>query len=813
MTEESAVPQTTLTVSTFSRPKRIAFLVHPETTTDAEIDQIIRFSTGVWGGKFHAIIPSDGKEIAPDWWKLLQFLDPDIIQSFLPLNESLIDRINRHILPSKITMVTPEDRKLKGESNLIDIHGIGALGIDDIPRHAWVNRGFLGDPFFFHIKDSWENSEDRTFILRNFGTLSTSGPMEDVFRDTDHEVIDSGEVTAENIMGDLLKLRPRKTSILPIDLCRMYVDPHAYMPSPSSFSGGFHLVVGDNPLDVIYSWNRALISEHGLGRDVFWLSEKMADNETMLQLVGEWIKHTHWSQDRQGIIVSYSMSLRALQRIADKIKPLIYFHFQPRKLAPNNFPHPGGSLERPHPGGFMQRRFMEHHTEQVPFSQNQGLVGFPRPPFLSKKHPDSGWMVDMEIPYHPERYAYTDVRPNWKLPKRLGLANKFFSSSRTSRIVYDGMPSTAVASTDKTVGIRIPSDIEVVRSYLDRRHTNLKNNRPCQRESSFTNIYISDKGQYLQGLLRLFGNVQSAGQIFEDPFWRDVLLLMAGRPNKKLRRYEKEVLSALEEVFGQGTIQIAPEDPRIEQAAKTLVRRLPVYDTKTKARTRPQFKLHFGKLRKEALLDARSNTDFWETHTKFDDDKDYELQCLLQDGIFLQGTELVCPHCGTREWYPVDDLHADMRCNGCSFGFPLPPSPKWSFRLNSLVGAALRKHGTLAVIQTLYELERWQSGMFLFLPCHDIFKRGEEEPFTDLDIIVIREGKFIIGEVKSSPRGFGEKDFAKLREVAEDLLPDEVLLAAPGDRWPPIVHEEIKKFKKALAALDIDVSARLLRWD
>ena len=57
--------------------------------------------------------------------------------------------------------------------------------------------------------------------------------------------------------------------------------------------------------------------------------------------------------------------------------------------------------------------------------------------------------------------------------------------------------------------------------------------------------------------------------------------------------------------------------------------------------------------------------------------------------------------------------------------------------------------------------------MFLYLPCQEIFKRGVNQPFTDLDVVLISNGKFIVGEVKSDPGGFAQADLEKLLEVAK----------------------------------------------
>ncbi|WP_447985478.1 hypothetical protein [Nitrospira sp. Nam74] len=86
--------------------------------------------------------------------------------------------------------------------------------------------------------------------------------------------------------------------------------------------------------------------------------------------------------------------------------------------------------------------------------------------------------------------------------------------------------------------------------------------------------------------------------------------------------------------------------------------------------------------------------------------------------------------------------------------------------------------------------------------------------FTDLDFVVVRDRLFLIGEVKSDPKAFREKYFEKMRVVAEDLQPDEVILAAPdiGGGWPPEVNRQSQQLATALSPLDIKVSPLLLRW-
>jgi len=803
--------QTVLTVTSISRPKRVAFLVHSENIDNNGINQIIRYSIGTWGGRFHAIIPTSGEEIAPAWWKLLTILDPDIIYSFLPLNDKLIQRINRHILPAKI--IEPNKRANVEDTYRINTFEIGALGIEDIPRFKWESRGFLDKPSFFYIKEGKENNQNNSFALCNFGTLPKTADLsiESLFRDIPCEIIEPNGMMPTKILETIFekaKPYPRRI-IMPIDFCQMYASRN-YSLDYADYTRGFHLVVGNQPLDAIYAWNRALISDLTSGRNGFWLAEEHSQDKDLLRLLSRWIDETFWTGniEKKGYVISHSVDLSFLQNLAQKMCELTHFHFKAFRINPDDFPCPNARKFIPS----LFERGQVCQTDKVPLSEDKGLVGFQRPPFLIKGHPQFGWMADLEIQYHPERYNWTNVRPTWKLPKRLGLAHKFYDNyKRSSRIVNGGLPSIEAATEDTVIHIRIPSDLAVVWTWLEHR-TNTRNHSP-QTTPLFTEIHVSDKGRYLQGIIRLFGNIYSAGSIFEDPFWRDVLLRMAGKPDyhKDFTEIKKIILKSTNEISTEDPTQVVTS-PRFDQFAEKLTQKLLSIDVKSNELTLEQLKGRFSQLRGEVLREDPNN-GWWKANEKFDEVKEQELQNLLEKKVFLQGLELSCPHCGTRQWYVVDDLGSEMRCNGCLFYFPLPPDTSWSFRLNDLVQNALRKHGTLAVLHTLYELQRDSfSEMFLYLPCQDIFKNDRNAPFTDLDIVVIKEGKFIIGEVKSDPSGFTHSDFEKLKEVAIDLLPNEMLLAAPGDKWPEDVFAGIKNLTDALKPIDVTVSPQLLRW-
>jgi len=720
--ESEFFPQSVLPVTTISRPMRVAFLVDPVELTHLDLNQILQFSIRRWGGRFYGIFPTNGNEIDPGWWSLLVILDPDIIYSLVNLEEALVHRINRYILPMEIYEVPPEKKAGLNRYNLIDEYKIRAIGIEDIPQFRWVNRPpIYKDPIFVHLREEDIGTLIQNFALSNFGTLPNTYRITRAFRDVPHQVKslrDLGPVRAVHQLNAI-----QQNIILPIDLCRFDSPRHYFVEAyPSSYD--FQIIVGDSVAERIYAWDRALISERDAEDNTFWLPEELILNKEMHVELADWIKRKYAARynEGSGSILSYTLDKEKLNPLAEALGKLVRFNFSVRKLSINEFICPQVELK----GQVYWKR-----TENISFSENSAVVDFPRPPFFSDKREEFGWMIDAVIQYHPERYYYTNIRPNWQLPKRLGLGEVFFPTYRRARINCAGFPSTAIMAEESSITLRIPPDLAILSAYLDRRHTNSKH---PQLISAIEEVKISDKGQYLRGIVRLFENIYTAGELLLDRFWRHVFRKMS----EEKAELTEENLRAL---FGQ--LKEIPDE-------------------------------------------------------KFDDWKRDELHALLESAILLQGAELKCHFCASSFWYLIDDLKTNVRCNGCLNSFATPPAPKWSFRLNALVSNALLKQGTLSVLHALYHLQRGTSNMFIYLPCQDVFLSGSSERYTDIDIVAISDGSFLIGEVKAHPQLFKESDFEKLGVLAKDLLPDKVIVAAEGDDWGTEVLSHIAKLSREL---------------
>jgi hypothetical protein len=94
----------------------------------------------------------------------------------------------------------------------------------------------------------------------------------------------------------------------------------------------------------------------------------------------------------------------------------------------------------------------------------------------------------------------------------------------------------------------------------------------------------------------------------------------------------------------------------------------------------------------------------------------------------------------------------------------------------------------------------------------DLRESYDGDVVTDLDIIVVRDGEFIIGEVKSSPNRFDADVLASIASVAEKIHPNRVILAAPGKEWPISVQQPAAKLAETLRDFGTEVQLPLLDW-
>ena len=757
-----------LTLSARTRPTRVAFLVDTADSSLPYLDKVFGYSVGYWGGRFHGVFPVTEGKVLDAWWPALQHLDPDIVVTNTDLLPACLDRIERSILPAHYLGLGASERD-RCNDPFVPIYGLQLLDICAIPQIMWADRGPLQDPLFIRFKRRQPVDDIHRVILRNFGALHDDVQTTAAFRDLPLQDIDDRALTLDALFSQLTEIGNR--AVLPVDLaCYAAAFPANLEYSPSA--NEFHLTIGDSCLDAFYHWNRVFCAKFGHGRASLWLPSAAAQDDRILESVAAWIRRSFWQSgsERTGAVVSFSLDEPELRRLCDRFSANRTIYLRPVRMRSESYSFPNG--QPPHSPSWepslnlLGRPSINKYSwqRQLPFSHGHSLVDIPRPPVAARQDSGSSWMVDLQLQFHPERYEYTNVRPDWTLPKRRGLAELFLSTTKC-RVVAGGLPSLEVAGDLSRVALQIPSDRTIFRALLlESPYANVES--IPRRAVRFKEIRTSDEGAILRGMLTLFGSLWHCGHQFAQPFWQAILSELA---------------------------QAEPGHPDRWRTLKLLKQR-------------------FGNLRSEALR-RRTDAEYWNAYTSFDEYIRREFDELVEQGVLQQGAELRCMNCGSFYWYNVRQLQPEVGCLGCRSFISLPTETEWSYRLNDLVANALRQTGTLATVQALYSLQdETRGGMFLFVPSQILADEYGGPSRLELDIVALAQNRFIIGEVKSSPSGFRQEDIDRAVAITKEFEPDELVLAAPGQDWPPDVLELIEDGKAQLASSHAKIRILKMQW-
>jgi hypothetical protein len=750
------------------------------------------------------MFPTDGQQIPGEWWRLFQLLDPDIVYSFVPLQPPLIEQITRLVCPGSIVHRTDLDRERFISRHTVAEHKIGAASNRGLPAVLSSDRDFLRPPTLLNLRDSWRPTlnPDQLFIVLNFGSLPGTVSTDAAFADLPNEVVERIELDTVNVV-DLLKLDASKRILSPLTVAAARA-PHPLGPLYDAGNTGCHVVVGDSCLDMMYAWNRALLETPHRARSIAWLPSEFAQRNP--DDIATWLKNTYRATDQYGLfrLVTYSLAIDQLQELRATLQRITYLPCEACRLESDRLVVPS----------FAKTSLSASPTEvqQVAVVDGEVLLNYRVPPFL-RDGAGGLVMVEAAIQYHPERYAHTNVRPIWRLPRRPPVAHLFFRSTAHtvvvdhSRIVASGLPSAAVASSESTVPVRIPRDRALI--WACGQPAAIETPRVMrERRLRFSDFYSSPAGLRFQGTIQLLGSLYGAQMLFEDPYWHRLLLSLAGVEKDAIGERTEFAGRLIRDFFNADPTPLGPNDDRAKELAAFIGRRFVLRSRRPECVTLKQLVRYFGKWRGEEMAAGRS-VESWQESASSDEWKG-ELDDLLRLGVLEQGCLIRCENCGSNNWHPVDRLAAEVVCPGCSADSTLKAEPPWSFRLNALLANGLEREGLLPLLAVLVDLADMSSDMFLFLPPQNVVEGQQNQPFTDLDVMFVRDGKFGIAEVKSDTLGF-DSNLDKVIAVAEDMRPDVLILAAPGSEWPSAIMKNFEDAASRLAPYTV-VKPWLLSW-
>lgn len=173
---------------------------------------------------------------------------------------------------------------------------------------------------------------------------------------------------------------------------------------------------------------------------------------------------------------------------------------------------------------------------------------------------------------------------------------------------------------------------------------------------------------------------------------------------------------------------------------------------------------------------------------------DHVFSYLADKRLFRIGSDLSCPHCQLRSWFPVDDLRQRVNCQMCGVAFDATTQligGEWAYRRSGILGTERNAQGAVPVVLTLQQLDtnlntflqrRSYSVSLDLIPnqdqllgqCEVDFVWLIPRPYPDKTVVIIGECK----DRGQSPTHGGDggtinsNDISNLRSVADSFPSD-----------------------------------------
>jgi hypothetical protein len=487
----------------------------------------------------------------------------------------------------------------------------------------------------------------------------------------------------------------------------------------------------------------------------------------------------HWDHRQLAVLYSFDLDEGELDSISSKFRSQGVYFYKPKKLGVSDFP-----LVRDRNEGLrsLHEKPPALELQVVPAPPKSihpasTLVHLPKLPFTVPEDFSGTWVIDARLGLHPEEFVHTDLNYWWRLPRRIELG-RIISSNLASRVNHFGEVSIEVASKLQATQFFIPSEESVFWPLLtNMRYDNVEQKERLHQEkkNSVESLELSDKGKYLQGTVRLLGGLWQTARFFSEGYWRDILEYMAKSPRVHIQEQACKIKETIIEELGTKRIT----DEEAESLANILGKRFLQKTAQEEHVTIGFFYDRTAALNRKLIPGEKMEAFTFIPHLGITqsqkDELDAEIQELVDLNVLQVGVRPKCPNCGSYIWYPIGEISKTIQCAGCQYNYGLPIESAYFYRLNSLIREGISRHGTMPLVLALYHILEESRESFLYLPCLKLYT-GDKQELGELDVVVISDGKFIIGEVKSSAAGLRKPELDQVTELARMICPDTLIL-------------------------------------
>lgn len=725
-------------VKASNRPIKVAYVVpYDETPVNHMIlDAVFHESYTRWAGAYTLIIPADSTNfLHPEYKSWLEFFDPDFVYTYLDLDPSLVEKIDRSCSPiaflrHKMRGQNPDERGWRAFTPEWGISFQAVSSRTTIPSphtqpFSFVARelepevtvatqypeGFMGRLFGDNFGNAFHPNAVTHAIPGLYKTLCL------VPEDLPVNIVVGTERCIS--MAEMLSAIGKRRA-LPIARLAMAHSEAIPRAEPYPWADSFSLFVGSTLLDRLHFWNaRHFAPGHAASLGSMVLEPDFFKDDELVKQLGQYLNNNNFLGQNNGparvAIRSYSQTNEELSSIAEGLRKQTYNLV----ILGKEFGHPAVPKDQD-----LERAFVRGTTDTCTFKvfEDSNILTAKEPNHFAFLPPrfkglaNGQWITELDIQRHNNLSRSSNVVDTWELPRRRevvhAFTNKLGKVTRNHNLAVlpsaGDFPFTGGSMfQDSTYSLLLPDDETFFRFLvLEYREYLIDDLRATVKRPRYQDLQISDKGQNLRGVISMFRNLSEACEMLANKFWRQVL--RAGKPE-----------SVRHLIFTRNQLNgYLPNDRSTKEHLKT--------------------KLRLSDDGKVAQYLEGSLTD--------------SLEYLIRANVFFCVHQWRCEYCGHTNCRSFDSMKVRNDCEICSTDYLAPIDLEWTYQLNEFVFRSLVMHTGLPVLWTLGFLrDRFARGSFWYFPEVDLFEKYDApETRKEIDILCIRSGKFIAVEVKRS---------------------------------------------------------------
>ena len=747
-----------------TRPIKIAYIVPSEDNIEAHhiLDAVFFESYTRWCGALTLIIPTLGDNFLNisyiDW---LAHYDPDIICSYSELTEDVIKKISHACNPIALFRYQKKD-KVDGYRNyLVDwnrefsLQPLSSIStIIQLATHVAHDKKVV-------LATQMQVYEAQKFFSDNFGmahkigghTRPVTGLYETLLFDPENKTSLHATFKTNSSIELLTKISDNHiTTMYELSVAYAENHPKGYW---SDYSDTFKLFIGNTSLDRINFWNSRLLTPIRFGA-IIVSPESLHDND-FKQCLGHFLNKNNFSGTGSSApiveIRSFTLDGAELMKIQSSVQQVTNNYVKlPEK--PTSFMLPKLTSR----GHYSASYNSECHTFKLNETLNKNInatkpIHLLNIPGRYESLSDGQWVVDLKIERDNNLSRVVNSPDVWRVPVRPDITKIF--TEQLSRINHSNLisiipikngTSWLSSKIEMHYDLYIPTDEIFFSAIIHGNWQSLMQNdlRLIFKPNPYQKWKISDKGQYLRGVISMLNHLDIAYECLTGKFWRDVL-----RRNQLVNK-ESHLIS--------------------EKIPVNIFTRNNLYSELERDKTIKEKLVNEYRFKneKQAKNYLRAN---------FDD----SLEFLVHQNVFSRIYQWRCFFCGHSNVVSVDDLKNFNHCQICRKQHNLPISFEWKYKLNEFVWNALCKSNNgLSVLWTIGFLHEMFRSDFFYLPEVQLFNEGSAKaPTIEIDLICVIDGKLYVGEVKKTASQYltKQEDINKFIEVIERIRPDVALLS------------------------------------